>query len=434
MLLRIIKKIIPRGLFARSLLIIVLPVAILQAMMVYLFYQRHWESVTRRMAESLAGDLAVMAVEMEMPGSLVRKKAYLKSYETYLDMRASILPKRAFAKNTKLSEEYKYFLKALQAKIEHPFSVSEGEEYFTVHIALNNSLLAVEVSRKRLTSPTTYIFVLWMISGSIVVMTVAVLFLKNQIRPIVNLAEFSEKFGRGLDMPKFKPTGAKEVRKAAVAFLVMSKRIRRQISQRTEMLAAISHDLRSPITRMKLQLAMLPEGRETQYLSEDVTQMEKMVESYLRFAKGEGAEDVAAISLTDLTQEIESNFTRQNRKLFISAVPDIVFEGRRGELLRALSNLIENAFFYGSKVRLLFDADETHLHAAVEDDGPGIPEDKQKEVFGAFYRLDKARTPNNGGVGLGLTIARDIILAHGGNIRLSRAKIGGLRVEVKLPV
>jgi len=433
-----LKKIIPKGIFARSLLIIILPVAIMQIIMVYVFYQRHWESVTRNIAGGVAGEIALIANQAEQASRTSERSHLFDNANIYLDLKARIEKEGRYKKGKKYSKEYEFLAKALEHKIPQPFSINEGDEIILLQVKLESASLVIELPKKRLSNPTTYIFVLLMLGSSFLLVTVAAIFLKNQVRPIVNLAEASEKFGRGLDMPKFKPSGAREVRKAAAAFLVMSKRIKRQVSQRTEMLAAISHDIRSPLTRIKLQLAMLPDGNEVDGMMDDLGQIERTINSYLSFAKGQGGEETSKFSIGSIIAEINASFQRQNKTIEIamdSAAMEVNLYGRHNEIFRALCNLLDNAFFYGKVVNMTAYCAEDNAFITIEDDGPGIPEDKRREVFTAFHRLDKARDPNKGGVGLGLTIARDVILTHGGNIRLDKSEgLGGLKVEVRLPV
>ncbi len=267
-----------------------------------------------------------------------------------------------------------------------------------------------------------------------VFLLIAILFLRNQIRQIRKLAQAAESFGRGVDTPEFRPSGATEVRTAARAFIVMRERIKRQLRTRTDMLAGISHDLCTPLTRMKLQLAMIPDREVAKELTGDVQQMEHMIEEYLDFARGDVREDSARISVNSLLEEIIADYRRSNADIVLEVTQDSIAELRVIAFRRMLHNLIDNAVRYGKRCRVTLKGQANAFEIAIDDEGPGIPADKRDEVFQPFRRLDPSRNVNTGGVGLGLTIARDIVLSHGGSITLGNAPQGGLRVVVRLPL
>jgi two-component system osmolarity sensor histidine kinase EnvZ len=295
---------------------------------------------------------------------------------------------------------------ALERRLVYPFQIDtlSLSDLVAMKVQLPDGVMEVRVSRKRLFGSTTYIFVTWMVGSSIVLFVVATFFMRNQVRPIRRLAKAADHFGRGIDVPDFKPAGAAEVRLAASAFLQMRERIRRQIEQRTVMLAGVSHDLRTPLTRMKLQLAMAHESPEITSLASDVIEMEHMVEGYLAFAAGEGAEDPKTMFLSKLL-------------------------GRR-----CLTNLLSNALRYGSQVQVRADLREKSLEITIDDDGPGIPAERRADAFKPFYRLDESRNPKTGGTGLGLAIARDVVRGHGGDLTLEDSPLGGLRARLRLPI
>ncbi|MBY0407591.1 MAG: HAMP domain-containing protein, partial [Rickettsiales bacterium] len=307
-----------------------------------------------------------------------------------------------------------------------------------LRVKLPDRVLRLYTSVKRLDRRTTVLFVLWMFGVSVLFLLIAVLFLRNQIRPIRRLAEAADNFGRGVDMPDFRPHGASEVKKAARAFLVMRERIRRQLRTRTEMLAGISHDLRTPLTRMKLELAMLPESEATREsireLGDDVLQMERMIEEYLNFARGDGREEAVPVSLRGLLEDVVSDYQRQHSKLQLLPSGDAVVGIRVSAMRRVLHNVIDNALRYGTQCRVSLHFREKTADIVVDDNGPGIPADKYEEVFKPFSRLELSRNIKTGGVGLGLSIARDSVLAHGGRIGLDRSELGGLRVVISLPL
>jgi two-component system osmolarity sensor histidine kinase EnvZ len=303
-----------------------------------------------------------------------------------------------------------------------------------ISLQLNDGVLRVITSEKRLFSTTTYIFIMWMIGTSLVLIAVAIIFLRNQIRPIRRLAEAADSFGKGRDVDDFHPSGASEIRRAAAAFRIMKERIQRQISQRTEMLAGVSHDLRTPLTRMKLQLAMLGDGEEVRELRRDVADMEKMITGYLAFARGQDNEAAVATDLPELLHEVVNAARRQGGNVELSTDTDMMVPIRPNAFKRCLTNLVENAMRHARHVAISARQLEDSVEIAIDDDGPGIPEERREDVFRPFTRLDRSRNLDSGSVGLGLTIARDVIRGHGGDITLSQAPQGGLRALLRLPV
>jgi two-component system osmolarity sensor histidine kinase EnvZ len=262
----------------------------------------------------------------------------------------------------------------------------------------------------------------------------AVFFLRGQIRPILELAEAADRFGKGRDVPGFRPRGAREVRRAAAAFIRMRSRIMRQIEQRTVMLAGVSHDLRTPLTRMKLQLAMLPESEEVRDLRTDVAEMERIVEEYLAFVRGQDGERAEPADVAELLQEIAADTRKQGGEIAVETEGDLNVPVRRNALKRCVRNLVENAQRYGARTMLSAVRHDGFVEIAVDDDGPGIPEERREEAFRPFHRLDESRSPDRSGVGLGLAIARDLARGHGGDVRLATSSLGGLRAIVRLPV
>jgi two-component system osmolarity sensor histidine kinase EnvZ len=275
---------------------------------------------------------------------------------------------------------------------------------------------------------------LWMLGTSVIFLFIATIFLRNQIRPIRRLAEAADSFGRGIDMPNYRPHGATEVRKAARAFIVMRERIKRQLRTRTEMLAGISHDLRTPLTRIKLELAMLPESEAVRELSDDVRQMEHMIQEYLDFARGEGREVALRVSLREMLEDVVSDYKRLSQDVVLIAGGDVTTDIRVSSFRRMLHNLIDNALRYGKRCDLTLRPASNYCEIMIDDEGQGIPVEKRDEVFKPFNRLEPSRNIKTGGVGLGLTIARDIVLAHGGSITLGSSPKQGLRVIIRLPL
>jgi two-component system osmolarity sensor histidine kinase EnvZ len=295
-------------------------------------------------------------------------------------------------------------------------------------------VLTTVTTRKRLFSPTTYIFTLWMVGSSLVLVAVATIFMRNQVRPIRRLAAAANSFGKGRDVPHFRPAGAAEVRQAAQAFIEMRDRIKRQIEQRTEMLAGVSHDLRTPLTRMKLELAMLGDSAEIDELKADVEEMEKMVDGYLAFARGEGAAAPEPADISAVLEQVVASARKEGARIDLHTEEHLVLPVRLDAIRRCFTNLVLNAVRYGKHVQVRAGRRADAVEVLVDDDGPGIPADQREAVFRAFFRLDPSRNIETGGVGLGLTIARDVVRAHGGDILLDQSPLGGLRARLRLPL
>ncbi|MBM3573651.1 MAG: HAMP domain-containing protein, partial [Alphaproteobacteria bacterium] len=327
-------------------------------------------------------------------------------------------------------------VRALEERVQRPFRLqaSARDRDIEINLQLPLGVLNVYTSRKRLFSPTTYIFIMWMVGTSLVLFAVAVVFLRNQTRPIRRLAMAADGFGKGRDVPHFRAEGATEVRQAAQAFLLMRERIQRQISQRTEMLAGVSHDLRTPLTRMKLELAMLGNSAEIQALRGDVADMERMVDGYLAFARGEGNEPPQPTDIARMLQDISVHARRSGYLVDIDIKDPGTVEIRPMAFKRVVSNLVDNACRHADRIRLSAVRVDHNVEIDIDDDGPGIPEGRREEMFKPFRRLDASRNAATGGTGLGLTIARDIMRSHGGDVTLERSPMGGLRAKIRLPV
>ena len=428
------KKFLPKSLFGRVLLILVLPTVLIQLVMAYVFFDRHWDNVTRHMSNTLAGEMAFFVRQIKtLPPDKVIGVARDFEASTGIDVFFDA-PDAFHLEHT--TTEFPEFQYRLRAKIKEPFTVRKIQDGATIEICIqmDSKVLRLETTVKRLESRTTIIFVIWMLSASVILLLIAALFLRNQIRPIRKLAEAAENFGRGVDIPDFRPSGASEVRKAARAFIVMRERIKRQLRTRTEMLAGISHDLRTPLTRMKLELAMLPDSEAVQELGDDVQQMEHMIAEYLDFARGEGREEAVRVNLREMLEDVVSDYQRLNTSVTLEAGENIEMDIRVSGFRRMLHNVIDNALRYGKQCNVMLRIAANYCEIVVDDDGPGIPEEKRMEVFKPFNRLDPSRNIKTGGVGLGLTIARDIVLAHGGNISLESSPSNGLRVIIRLPI
>ena len=429
---------LPRSLFGRALLIIVLPVLFVQLFSAYFFYERHWASVTRNMSQSLTGDIALLVNETHHASDRKREewralaKHVLSMTVTfhYGDVlnQSAIMHDQRFLK----------FHQSLKQRIGLPTHITLNDDGSMIDIAveLHDSVMHVAVSKKRLFNSTSYIFSIWLAVSSLLVLLVAVLFLRNQMRPIGQLAQAAERFGLGDDEGDFRPRGATEVRQAGRAFLTMRARIRRQVATRTAMLAGISHDLRTPLTRMKLEIAMLKDEEMKSSLSDDVDEMQHMIQEYLDYAKGDESSELRQeVILSDYLADMIPHYNHtKNRVSLEDADVAIHVTIAPRAFRRVVDNIITNALRYGGDVcRISTVSERQHALIIFDDEGEGIPESLQEEVFRPFTRLEGSRNAETGGVGLGLSIAQDIVQSHGGTIRLINRELGGLRVMVRIP-
>jgi two-component system osmolarity sensor histidine kinase EnvZ len=326
--------------------------------------------------------------------------------------------------------------RALNEKLSYPFDIDirHSQEIIAVRVGVPEGVYTILVPERRVFTPTTQVFIAWMVGSSILLSAIALLFMRNQIRPVRRLADAAEAIGKGRDVPWFKLEGAAEVRQAAAALMVMRDRLKRQITQRTAMLAGVSHDLRTPLTRMRLQLELMPETDETRELNNDITEMEAMLNAYLAFARGEEAEPEAVVDLGDLLNDIAASARRQNPALNVNVPAGAEVMMRRQAMRRCLMNLVSNALRYGKHAEINVALRDHAVDIVIDDDGPGISRDKREDMFRPFTRIEESRNPATGGVGLGLTIARDIARFHGGDVVLEDSPLGGLRARVWLPV
>ncbi|MDP6954056.1 MAG: ATP-binding protein [Alphaproteobacteria bacterium] len=435
-----LRRFLPRGLFGRSLLIVMVPLVLLQAVSAYVFYTRHWEDVGRRLALGLAGEIALLIDAIGADGGqvnaawLIHRARYDMAVDAQFEPGAT-LPGRP--PHPLFGPVDQTLARVLPERISHPyhFDTRSDPENVRIAVELSTGVLTVTASRKRLFSSTIYVFIGWMVGTSLVLLALAIYFLRRQIRPMRALAHAADSFGKGVLVADFKPYGATEVRQASRAFLRMRERIRRQLTQRTEMLAGVSHDLRTPLTRMKLQLEMGADAEAVAALKADVADMERMIEGYLAFARGEGSESASEVAIADLLEEVAADALRNGVALGLGAVPEAIqLTLRRNAVKRALTNLVDNAARYGSRVELAAGATREALSITIDDDGPGIPADSREAVLKPFFRLDASRNPGTGSVGLGLSIAADVVRNHGGDLALEDSPLGGLRARVTLPL
>ncbi|WP_420564300.1 ATP-binding protein [Thalassobaculum sp.] len=436
-----LKRYLPKTLFGRALLIIVTPLVLMQVISTYVFYERHWEIMTRRLVHSLAGDIAFLIEELRPPITHEWVAELSERANRHFDIELHWQPEGILPNQPSYSvfdQTQEAMKDAMETKVHRPYIMNTDfvDRRIEILVQLPSGVLQVLAHKKRLFTSTTYVFMLWMIGSSLVLFAIAIVFMRNQIRPIRRLAIAARAFGLGRDVTGFKPEGATEVRQASAAFLQMRDRINRQLSQRTEMLAGVSHDLRTPLTRMKLELAMLGDNDDIAELKADVTEMERMVEGYLAFARGEGAEVPVEIDVGTLVNDVIANERRGGTRIVYEQPDDgeAVLPARPDALRRAVANLVQNAARYGSRVNVAVVRAGEIIEITVDDDGTGIPADRREEAFQPFKRLEPSRNLETGGTGLGLTISRDIIRSHGGDLTLEDSPLGGLRAVIRLPI
>ncbi len=439
---RALKRSLPQSLWGRALLIIVLPIALMQVAVTYVFFDAHWQTVTARLSDSLAGDIA-WAVdsyrEDPRPEAIQRIAAQAeKSMQLSIVVQSGrSLPTR---RRASLFVAFDRTLRqALQDRLDAPFwfDTTRYPAVVDIRVQVPGGVMRIIAPRERAFATQAHIFVLWLAGATVLLTGVAVVFIRNQVRAIERLAVAADAFGRGVEVEEFKPGGAKEVRQAAHAFMDMRERIRRYVDQRTTMLASVSHDLRTPLTRLKLELAMSDPSKRVDAMKRDLGEMEHMIDEYLAFARGQGGEageTMEDTSVLPLLEEVAADARRAGAEVEVEADAELSALIRPAAVRRAVSNLALNAAFHADRVKLAARAlPSGGLEISIDDDGPGIPPDQREEAFKPFSRLDEARNQNLKGVGLGLAIARDAARGHGGDVTLEKSPLGGLRAVVRLP-
>jgi two-component system osmolarity sensor histidine kinase EnvZ len=436
---RFLKRRMPTSLWGRSLLIIVLPVLVMQVAVTWAFFDMHWQTVTARLSDGLAGDIAWAAESWRddpTPENMaVISERAERSMSLSVQLReGDVLPEED--RRGPIGVVDRTLEKALATRIDQPFwfDTTRYPAYVDIRVQQPQGVLRIIAPRERAVATQAHIFVLWLTIATVLLMSVAILFIRNQVRAIERLADAAEAFGRGETDERFKPHGAREVRAAANAFLAMRERIQRHIDQRTALLASVSHDLRTPLTRLRLELALAPPFKRAKAMQGDLDEMEHMIDEYLAFARGEAGEAAQAVSIPDLLSAAAEDVRRAGAEVEVDAPTDLTATLRPLAFKRALTNLAGNAAAHGEHVRLSArPLPSGGLEVSIEDDGPGIPEDMHEEAFRPFSRLDASRNQNRKGVGLGLAIARDVARGHGGDITLERSDMGGLRALIRLP-
>jgi len=430
---KFIKKLLPKQLFYRALLIVAIPIIILQLTISIVFFDSLWIKTNKGMTRALVGEIKtfINAYEKEE----YNKDSLIILFQEHLDFNVKFEPYKVLPKEDLerwFSPIDRNLRRELKSKISNYwFDTTSYKNLIDLKIKYGDGYFQFYIPKERVTSSSARLFAFWITLPAFLLITIAIIFLKNQTRPIINLARASEKFGRGEDIEEFRPSGALEIRQAGFEFEKMRKRIIRHLNQRSEMLSGISHDLRTPLTRIKLQLSFIKDKEISKKLSDDVEEMEKMLNEYLQFASSRSAETTETFNLSKL---LETTIMKYEKKEITTDISKEVFlDGRKNLMQRCFSNLIDNAIKYSTNVYISLRKLNNNILIIIDDDGPGIPENERENVFKPFYKIDKSRGDSKSSVGLGLSIASDIVKSHGGNIKLETSPTNGLRIKVILP-
>ncbi len=433
---KFLKNILPKSLFYRALLIVAIPVLVLQLVITIVFFDSLWIKTNKGMTRALVNEISTF---IEVYNNENYNKEEIKNlFSVYQDLNFEFIEGDQFSlMNNKrwfspIDRTLRRELKSRFATGTFWFDTTSYKELIDLRIKYQLGYFKFLVPRDRVTSSSARIFALWITVPALIMVFISLIFLKNQTRPITNLARAAEKFGKGEEIEEFKPSGAAEIRRAGYEFDKMRKRIIRHLNQRSEMLSGISHDLRTPLTRMKLQIAFIKEKELAQKLAEDISEMEKMLTEYLQFASSSYSEKDEMFNLTELIDEIIKKYN--NRNISKNLIPRTYFNGRKNLIRRCINNLIDNGIKYGDKVNIELNKNKNNLFIKIDDNGPGIPKEEYENVFKPFYKINKGRADSRSSVGLGLSIASDIIRSHGGNIMLEKSSLNGLGVKIFLPV
>ena len=430
-----LKYLLPKRLFYRALIIVAAPTIILQIIITIVFFDSIWIKANKNITRSLVNQLkTIVEVYQNDKKSLdFFTDSYKNNFNFEIGINQETFPsKSGERKFSPMDRSLRRELKSVFGNNNYWFSTSKFKNAVEIKIRSGKEVIEFLIPKEMVSTSSVRLFVLWTTLPSIVLIIIALIFLKNQTKPLVKLAKAAERFGKGDYVNDFRASGSQEIRKAAFEFDRMAKRINRHLNQRAEMLSGISHDLRTPLTRLKLQLAMLKQKDISEKMSKDIDEMEKMLNDYLQFAKTQVQEETSEINLNKLLSSIKDDLN--NSKIFFEDNGELVkFKGRITALKRLFENIIQNGLTYGDNVYVNVQKGNNRAVVIIEDDGPGIPEDQYKNVFKPFFRLDKSRSLNQSGVGLGLAIVEDIINSHGGKVQLGKSKYNGLQVKVSLP-
>ena len=431
-----LKKIFPSGLYTRSLIIIIAPIVILQAILTFVFLERHWQLVTKKLSSSVVSEIGMM-MDMQKNNDLIEISSNAKKF---YDINLRLLTNQRIDNDFRLPANLveKTLSQELQKNLDNKYSIEDipEEKKVIINIEVENGILEFVIPRRNVYATNSHIFLVWMVISSFLILSIAILFLRQQIKPIEKLAKAAESFGIGRKIKNFKPTGATEVRKAADAYIKMQERIEKFLEQRTLMLAGVSHDLRTPLTRIKLQLEMYSNQKGNTELLKDVNEMQYMLETYLDFSQTVSSEEDTEVDLKELIDNIIS--TSNEKSKIISLKPtnlkNIKYICKKIALKRCIINLINNAKAFGDEVLITLNESNKEITITIEDNGPGIPKKDYEKALRPFQRLDSSRNQNIAGSGLGLSISQEIMNSIGGNIKLSKSKLGGLKVIMALPL
>ncbi|MDA0764780.1 MAG: ATP-binding protein [Proteobacteria bacterium] len=434
-----LRNVTPKSLFGRMLAIILVPMILVQIISVSIFYERHWDWVSRHMSKSLAEDLGLLIDELGNTPSKDQRALSASRARQYFDIIFYWLDKGILKPNQSFDLRFKNFRTALQTRIKEPFYLSkiENSSQFYVDIQLANGIVRMNIDNKRLFVPTGTTFIIWSVGSSIILFSIAIIFLRRQVRPIIRLANAARQIGFGREVSNYNIEGATEIRLAGRAFQSMRHRINKQISERTSLLAGVSHDLKTPLTRMRLQLEMLDSNQDIKKdFENELLELENMIDGYLEFARNEREEEMVDASLFKLLQQAAKSSDPDGKYIFIASPPEKlpIFPIQVQSIRRALINLLTNSTRYASKTNVQMQIFDDHSEIIIDDNGPGIPRDKRDEVVLPFIRLENSRNTKTGGTGLGLSIAKNAALSHGGELILEDSPLGGLRVRFLLPL
>ena len=432
----ILKKILPSGLFYRSLIIVAAPTIILQIVITIVFFDSIWIKSNKGLTRSLVGEIKMLSdiytgEDKEQIDYLTEQ--FRHNFDFVINIKNEKLPN--------LSKERKYSpmdrslrreLKSVFGSSNYWFNTIAYENIVEIKVKSNDKIIQILVPKEKIAPSSVRLFILWITLPSLLLISIAIIFLKNQTKPIVNLSKAAERFGKGDFVSGIRPSGASEIRKAAYEFDRMAKRIDRHLKQRSEMLSGISHDIRTPLTRLKLQLAMLSQKDISKKMSKDIDEMENMLNTYLQFAKSQVQEESVVTNINQLFREIMNE--KKNKNLHLNLSNEIIFVSRKNALKRCFNNIIENGLNYATNVYISTAKSTNRINIFIDDDGLGIPIDQYRNVFKPFYRLDKSRNLNQSGVGHGMSIAEDVVRSHGGSIELNESRYEGLQVRISLPL
>ncbi|MDB3919816.1 ATP-binding protein [Candidatus Pelagibacter sp.] len=431
-----LKKILPKRLFYRALLIVAVPVLVLQLIITFVFFDSLWIKTNKGMTRALINEISTFVKVYD--NEEIIKDELKNTFSLFLDLNIELVNNQTFDYQynerwfSPIDRTLRRELKSNFKLGEFWFNTTNYKELIDIRIKYEDGYFKFLVPKDRVSSSSARIFALWITVPAIIMVMISLIFLKNQTRPITNLARAAERFGKGEELEEFRPSGAMEIRQAGHEFEMMRKRILRHLNQRNEMLSGISHDLRTPLTRMKLQIAFIEDKDLANKLAEDINEMEKMLNEYLQFTSSSYIEKNEMFNLSELINQIVNKYN--NKNIENDLIPRVYINGRKNLINRCLNNIIDNALKYGGKVKIKLSKKNTNLFITIDDDGPGIPNKEHENVFKPFYKIDKGRADSKSSVGLGLSIASDIIRSHGGSITLDKSKMNGLSVKIFLPV